>query len=57
MLISKLLNIRDSKTFQKVNLFFFFKLIFFLMFLNYFDMLILKIILKNKKNILNHNYY
>jgi hypothetical protein len=28
MLISKLLNIRDSKTFQKV-IFFFFKLIFF----------------------------
>lgn len=29
MLISKLLNIRDSKTFQKVNLFFFFQINFF----------------------------
>jgi hypothetical protein len=47
MLISKLLNIRDSKTFQKVNFFFFnFKLIFFFMFLNYFNVLILKIIFK-----------
>jgi hypothetical protein len=46
MLISKLLNIRDSKTFQKVFFFFYFKLIFFLMFLNYFNILIYYCFLK-----------
>jgi len=37
---------------KKLNFFYFFlyfKLIFFLMFLNYFDVLMLKIFLKNKK--------